>query len=511
MTHLLTEEQAREFDQIAMKNFDITGISLMANAGKAIAKTAREMLANYDQPSILILTGKGNNGGDGFATALYLKKWGYELSIYSIPGENEIKGDAKHFFGRCQNQNISISFSEAFPALEKPDLIIDALLGTGISLPLREEIFPIIEWINQSGSLILSVDIPSGLDGNLGKIAPVAVLASKTITMRYPKLGMKFGLGKTLCGDIISADIGFPPLKDINLAGRQWRQFDESLAFELLKPPKMDTYKHKQGKVLVLAGSKGMTGAAILSTMSALRSGAGLTKTFVPESLNLIYEKQILEGMTIPLKDEGKGYFTLAHLEEIKSHLAWTDVLILGPGLGDKKETIALVQGLMLKCNKPMVIDADGLRIFHGKMDLFTDVKSPMIITPHLGELAKILGREKEEVEENILQSLDTLMEQFSGTAVIKTVPACTIYQNQSVLNISGNPSLATAGTGDVLTGIIGSFIAQGIEIDLAAQLAVFIHGKTADALSKTKGYRALLASDLLEEIPQTIKYYEKV
>jgi len=142
MTHLLTEEQAREFDQIAMKNFDITGISLMANAGKAIAKTAREMLANYDQPSILILTGKGNNGGDGFATALYLKKWGYELSIYSIPGENEIKGDAKHFFGRCQNQNISISFSEAFPALEKPDLIIDALLGTGISLPLREEIFP---------------------------------------------------------------------------------------------------------------------------------------------------------------------------------------------------------------------------------------------------------------------------------------------------------------------------------------------------------------------------------
>jgi len=511
MTNLLTKEQARQLDYYSMKVMGIPGIQLMGNAGNKVANSARKLVSNLHNPSIFIICGKGNNGGDGFATALKLNEWGFQIHVHSIPDALEIKGDASQYFELCNEKDIFITYGLEIPTIENPDLIIDAILGTGIQLPIRSELFSIIEWINQVNSQVLSVDIPSGLDGNNGQVDPMAVDANETITMGYQKVGMTLSEGPSKCGNIVVADIGFPSLKNVQLEGRLWTLFDEKNAYHLLKPPHRNTYKHRQGKVLILAGSIGMTGAAILSTMAAMRTGAGLTITCAPASLNAVYEKHILEGMTLSLDDDGKGYFTLKHYAKIKEKIEWADAVIIGPGLGSHPDTIDLVSQILKESTKPIILDADGLRCFHKNAFSLNEINTPIIVTPHLGELSQLLNKDLKLIQENLMVYADEWMKKYTGIAVIKSVPATTFCRNKAIMNISGHSGLASAGTGDVLSGMIGSFVAQGLSHEDAAQLGVFIHGKTADSLLSKKGYRGLLASDLLDEIPNTIKVYEVV
>ncbi len=511
MTRLLTKEQARQLDHISIQDFNIPGIKLMGNAGNKIAESARELLSDIHHPSILIICGKGNNGGDGFAAALQLNDWGYQIHIHAIPDDQNIVGDSLHFYQQCEKKEIFITYGKDVPLVENQDLIIDAVFGTGIRLPIRSEYIPMIEWINQSKSIVLSADVPSGLDANTGQINPTAVNANYTVTMGHEKIGMILGDGKSLCGKIVIADIGFPEIHDTQLTGREWTLFQEDTAYTCLKPPNRNTYKHRQGKVLIIAGSKGMTGAAILSTMAAMRTGAGLTITCVPSSLNTVYEKHVLEGMTLSLDDDGKGYFSFNHFEHIKEKMDWADVVIIGPGLGAKEETEQLVLNLLEYSKIPVILDADGLRCIYTDASILSDINCPIIMTPHLGELSQLVNTDLSLVQKDPMLYAEKWMKTFSGVAVVKSVPATVFHKNKAIMNISGHSGLASAGTGDVLSGIIGSFVAQGLSLEDAAQLGVFIHGKTADSLLSKKGYRGLLASDLLDEIPNTIKGYETV
>ena len=506
---LLTREQARELDNVAMGNLGISGQELMGNAGIQIAETAKNMVGKIHEPSILIICGKGNNGGDGFAAAAELFADGFQVIIHSISFREDMTDDSLYYYQRCSSMNITISYGYDIPEFGEADLILDALLGTGFSGLIKKEILPWVEWINATKTKVLAVDISSGLDSNSGLAQSIAVKADTTVTMGKLKVGMVFRQGKGYSGECVDANIGFPNLDNMTLSGLEWELFHESASVKLLRKPEVDTHKYEQGKVLVIAGSKGMTGAAVLVTMGALRSGCGLTITTVPESLNAVFESDIIEGMTMPLCDNNFGYLVTEHLDEILEKSTWADAVILGPGLGRNESTQNLVIDLVSKVTKPMVLDADGLFPFAKNMVELNQRQHPLVITPHIGELASLVGIDKRTIINDFPNVMTKVMTDFHHIALVKQVPVCIFNGHKVIVNCSGNPGLSTAGTGDVLSGIIGSFLASGIDSTLAAALGAFVHGKTSDNLVEKLGYRGQIASDLLPMIPNVMATYE--
>lgn len=504
---LLTKEQARELDRIAIKQMGIPGVDLMGKAGSAIAEYAQNMIAGIHNPKVAIICGKGNNAGDGYKAALELKKVGVNPQIFILLDKKDITGDSLFFYEKCVKENIALTHLIELPK-QKYDLIIDALLGTGFKGELRAPILDFTKWINNQKSLVLSIDIPSGVNSNSGNVAENAIIADATVTMGMTKVGMTLEPGKSHCGEVIPVDIGFPDIYN-ELQGMKYRMVDEDLAYKYLKAPDVNTHKHRQGKVLVIAGSRGMTGAAILASLGAVHSGAGLVTTCAPKSLNNIYETNIIEGLTVSCQDDGKGYFTVKNYDEIEKYFDWADVLLIGPGLGKNESTKKLVIKVVTNFTKPQVIDADGLGCFAGNLELFNKIKSDYIITPHHGELARLIDANTSVIIDNIIEYLQKFMNEFKGTLVAKNAPTLIAHGNEVVINSTGNQGLATGGTGDVLSGVIASFIAQGISTRIAAELGVFIHGKAADNVAERKGYRGLIASDLLETLPQAIMTYE--
>ena len=504
---LLTIEQARELDRIAIKQMGIPGVDLMGKAGSAIAEYAQNMIAGIHNPKVAIICGKGNNAGDGYKAALELQKVGVSSQIFIIPDKKDIKGDSLFFYEKCVKENVVLTHS-INPPNQKYDLIIDAVFGTGFKGELSSPILDFTKWINSQNSLVLSIDIPSGVNANSGNIAENAIIADATVTMGIIKVGMTLEPGKSHCGEIIPVDIGFPDIYN-ELPGMKYRMADEDLAYKYLKAPDINTYKHQQGKVLVIAGSRGMTGAAILASLGAIRSGAGLITTCAPKSLNNIYETNIIEGLTVSCEDDCKGYFTNKNYDEIEKYFDWSDTILIGPGLGQNDLTKELVKKIVTNYDKPLVIDADGLSCFAENLELFNKIKSDYIITPHYGELARLINTNTSEIIDNIIEYLQKFMNEFNGTLVAKNAPTLIAHGNEVVVNSTGNQGLATGGTGDVLSGMIASCLAQGIPTRIAAELGVFIHGKVADIIAERKGYRGLIASDLLDALPQVIMSYE--
>jgi NAD(P)H-hydrate epimerase len=504
---LLTKEQARELDRIAIKQMGIPGVDLMGKAGSAVAEYAQNLIAGIHNPKVAIICGKGNNAGDGYKAALALQKVGVNPQIFIIPDKKEIKGDSLFFYKKCVKENIALVHSMD-PPKQKFDLIIDAVFGTGFKGEFRTPIVEFVKWINSQNTLILSIDIPSGVNANNGNIAENAISADTTITMGLTKVGMTLEPGKSHCGEIVSVDIGFPDIYD-ELTGMKFRIENEDLAYKYLEAPDVNTYKHRQGKLLIIAGSSGMTGAAILASLGAIRSGTGLVTTCAPKSINNIYETNIIEGLTVSCEDDGKGYFTNKNYDEIEKYFDWSDTILIGPGLGQNGLTKELVKRIVTNYTKPLVIDADGLNCFAENFELFNEIKSDYIITPHYGELARLLNTNTLKISDNLIEYLQKFMDGFSGTLVAKNAPTLIAHKNNVVVNSTGNQGLATGGTGDVLSGVIASFVAQGIPISVAAELGVFIHGKAADFFAERKGYRGMIASDILDMLPQTIMIYE--
>ncbi|MDP6532725.1 MAG: NAD(P)H-hydrate dehydratase [Candidatus Marinimicrobia bacterium] len=506
---ILTKTQAKDLDVFAMKSKGIPSDFLMENAGRAIAGETFEMTTSALKPSIAVVCGKGNNGGDGFAAAHFLKKWGREVDVFSTCPEASIKGDAKQFFEKLIAAECVVKFIKRPPTATKSySVIIDAMLGTGASGTIRKEAAAWIRWINKQDAKIISADIPSGLGSDNGSFDPVCVKAEKTVTMGFPKLGLMIYKGPESAGEVVTADIGFPKIPN-NLKGFHWSVFDESTIEDALPALPKTASKHTQGNVLIIAGSKGMTGAGVLASMAAARSGAGLVKAVVPESLNTVFELKMTEVMTIPCKDNGIGILTGDNFRPIKDALNWCDVAVIGPGLGTDRATLALIKKVVLSLKKPMVIDADALRMFYGNIQLFSKIKAPFVITPHCGELSKILNMERKNLEVDFPETSSKLSQKISGTLVAKNAPTITLQKKNGVINSSGNSGLATGGTGDVLSGLIGGLMTQGMDPFFASQVGVFLHGKAADIVSGKTGKRGMIASDLLDAIPEAMAMYE--
>jgi len=506
---LLTKLQAKRLDSLALKKQFATGQSLMKNAGRCISDFAISFLKRVQNPEILVICGKGNNGGDGFAAASILKDNNYNVSIHILIPEEKISGEGLKYFLECKEKGVLIFFCLEMQNRRSPDLIIDGLFGTGLSRPISSEISKYIRWVNQSNSKVLSIDIPSGLNADTGEVSAIAVKADKTITFGYPKLGMILKKGPKYCGQIIKKDIGFPEISDTDLGGINWIKFSEEKCKEILKKPELDNHKYISGKVLIVAGSKGMTGAAILSTNAALRSGAGLTITTTPSSLNYIYEANLIEGITFSLPDEDKGYLDTSHYDSIMEKVEWADTVLIGPGLGRNETTQLLIKKLVESISKPLILDADGLFPYSGYLNELSSKKTPLIITPHFGEFSRLINISVEDIISNFPLIMEDTLKVYNHTLLIKQVPMCIIKNNKAVVNITGNPGLATAGTGDILSGILASFLSSGLNSFDAATVGAFVQGKSSDKLLSSKGYRGQVASDLLDTIPSVISKYE--
>jgi len=507
---ILSSKEARLIDHHTMTELGISGESLMGRAGLAVAEKAKNMLLKYGGKKIVIICGKGNNGGDGYAAAVKLQHFAEDIVILSTMSENDILGDSKIYHDKCVELGLSIEYQADVDNIDFSfnDLIIDGLLGTGIKGEVRSDVGRWIDKINISRTPVLSVDIPSGICSDSGAILGKAVKANSTVTMGFLKQGLVMNPGADYSGEVVVAEIGYPN-KTFDVLDLNKDLIQESLALKYLTKPPSDVYKHQQGKTLILAGSKGFTGAGCLAAEAALRAGSGLVIAGVPESLNSIYETKLTEVITAPLPDNGLGYFSSDSINKLQPQLEWSHVIAIGPGVGTNSDVLQFCQHLFENIPKPFVIDADALRVFHNNLDSFKKIQREFIITPHYGEAAALFGVQKQDIVDDPFGFAHESAKKIGGVVVLKGAPTLVADGNTVMTNTTGHQGLATGGSGDVLTGLIAGFFAQGKTASLAAQLGVFIHGKAADYLKQTYGYRSLIAGDLLQALPAVISVYE--
>ena len=409
---LLTTNQSQALDRLSIEEFGISSNKLMKNAGKAVTDESISLLKKIKNPFVLVFVGNGNNGIDALITAKNLHDNGFNVKIMTTSVKKR-DGIYLKFYQRCIDSNIEILSESKIHEIKTPNLIIDGILGTGFKKKVRKELISFIKWINNSKSIVLSIDVPSGLNTDSGLVGNIAVNADFTLTIENLKVGMVFRQGKNQSGVVEIAKIGFPVEAKLLLGGLRWKMFNESLAFRILRKPKIDLNKYNSGKVLIIAGSIGMTGASILATHAALRAGAGMTISVVPLSLNNIFEKCILEGITYALDDNLSGHLKIEHFDEIMEKVIWADSVLIGPGLGRSKSTLELIKKLIFSIKKPLILDADGLFPFKNNYKKLNKRKFPLVITPHFGELSSISGIKLKKIKSDFPEIMTKFMQNF--------------------------------------------------------------------------------------------------
>ncbi len=504
----VTARQMRNIDRRTIQEAKIPGLELMERAGQGVAQVAVQMLSEPKGKEVIHFCGKGNNGGDGFVVARLLAHQGAIPRVYLVGKKTEVKGDAAENLNRLLKMEVQVqelTSAEKVSGLQAGHLIVDALLGTGVSGAVKGLLAQIIHLMNRSGLPVLSVDIPSGLDADGGEILGCCVRAKWTVTMALPKRGFFFSPGRERIGDLSVVDIGVPP----------WAVAQEELMVETLDGAEMarlipgraaDAHKGSCGRVLVVAGSIGMTGAAALTSRAVLRAGAGMAILGIPESLNHIMEMKLTEVMTKPLPETETKSLAVASLRAIEDLLSWADVVAIGPGLSTHPETIELVRRLLPRLSCPTVVDADGINAIAQDSRLLPSVKAPMVLTPHAGELARLSGIQIPVKTQQRIDAALELARRAGKICVFKGSPTLIADQEGGLsINTTGNAGMATAGAGDVLTGMIAGFLAQGLSPLAAAKLSVYLHGVAGDVARDMRGEWGVLAGDLVDAIPEAI------
>jgi hydroxyethylthiazole kinase-like uncharacterized protein yjeF len=503
MIPLLTSDQMRALDAHAIDQIGIHGIVLMENAARGLLEAIEEQFDDVEGLTVAIVSGPGNNGGDGFALARQLHLRGADVDVFLLCDEKSLKGDALANYLLLEPLDIPVipwhRESESI-LLDEYDLVVDALFGTGAVRAPESVYAEAIDAINDATGFVLSVDVPSGVDATTGQVPGKAVFADLTVTLQYAKTGLLLPPGRDYVGDLIIAPVSIPGKEEIVVAAPLALPEDEDV-LEHLPPRPRDAHKGDFGNVLVVAGSRGMSGAARLVAMAALRSGAGLVKVAVPESVRAEVAAFRPEIMTIGLPETASGAIAASAIETLKPYLEWADVVALGPGLGQDPDTARFLEGLFSAARQPFVIDADGLNLIaaHG---LLSKLPAETILTPHPGEFDRLAGAKYADFHSRATAARD-FAQAHRLTLVLKGSPTlCFDARGYGVLNPTGNPGLATAGSGDVLTGMIAALRAQGVGPHAAAWVAVFLHGRSADLLVEDTGTASLVAGDVITGLP---------
>lgn len=510
---LVTASEMKEMDRLTIQEMGIPGMVLMENAARGAVRVFLEHFRPSPGARITILCGKGNNGGDGYVMARYLHNRGLNVIVIVLGESDRISGDAHTNLEIIKNINLEIieavnieRWASVSKLLDDSDYIIDGILGTGLDSDVRDYYGQVLNDINESGKAVMAIDIPSGINADNGQIMGTALKADLTVTFGFPKTGQLTYPGAELTGRLIRIDIGIPNIIADRIA-TTCSLIEPDYFDYLLGDEKMDIHKGTRGHLFILAGSEGKTGAATLAALGALRAGAGLVTVGIPESLNHILEGKLTEAMTVPLPETDKGSLSGDAANEIFRLLEGKTALALGPGLSTHPETMELVRNIVKRCSIPFVIDADGLNAMAGNVSVMSCLNKNMILTPHPGEMARLAGLDAKEIQKNrISVSKKFVAEQgcflvLKGARTIITEPDGMTY-----VNPTGNPALASGGSGDVLTGLIAGYLTRGWPTVKAVMAGVFLHGLAADYLAEELGEGGVLAGELSGVVPLLMK-----
>jgi hydroxyethylthiazole kinase-like uncharacterized protein yjeF len=513
MIKVVTAKEMQQLDRRASAEYGISSLVLMENAG---SETTREMLAAFPallRSRVVILCGRGNNGGDGFVVARHLLNRGATVETYLFGRRAEVGGDARVNLEILEKMGAApkeVRESGEVAALAdriaSADVVVDALLGTGTHGPAEGLLAETIELVNRAGRSVVAVDIPSGLVADEPEVPGPAIRAGLTVTFALPKRCLLLYPAAGYAGTIRIVPIGIPSslCRDPDLLLGLLEVQDVALAF----PPR-DPAAHKGtfGHVLVIAGSVGKTGAAALASLAALRVGAGLVTLAIPHSLNDAMEVKLTEVMTEPVAETEARSIGQEALDRLLHLAAGKSAVALGPGLGTHPSTQKLVHDLLSSMRLPIVLDADGINALGGRADVLARVAAPVIVTPHPGELSRLLDVQRDEVLRRRVPLAQDVASQLNVTLVLKVAHTVVASPSrQAVLVPTGNPGMATGGTGDVLTGLIAGLLAQGVAPGLAAQAGAYVHGLAGDLAAGRLGQEAMLAGDLLDQLPDAIQ-----
>ena len=501
-------------DASAVKDFGVKGLQLMENAGRAVSEAVKRELSACCSGAgrVAVITGRGKNGGDGFVCARHLKNSGIDVLVFSLARVGSLKGDTSVNARAWQKMGGEVSYiltkrdlDKHASALRHSSVIVDAIFGTGLSQTVEGVNAELIGLINGLGKKVIAVDMPSGIDATSGHVLGTAIRADVTITMALPKLGLLLHPGRAHAGRVEVADIGAPGvlLDDEKI---RWNVTCPRLVRGLLRPREADTHKGTYGHVVVLSGSPGKTGAVYMAAMGAMRAGAGLVTIGLPESLSAVMETKTTEVMTMALPETVEKTLGVGSYETIKALLEGKSAVVIGPGLGVSTETSRLMEKVIRDSTVPLVIDADALNSLAGHLAILKESRSVAVLTPHPGEAARLLGVTTEEVSADRVGMAEKLSAETGKTVVLKGASTVIAEPGGGVyINPTGNAGLSSAGTGDVLSGMIGGLLAQGYCAVDSAVVAAYVHGLTADELKKRTGEAGMVATDLLPLIPQAL------
>lgn len=517
---LVTAQQMRAFDHSTINMFGIPGVVLMENAGRStFLEIYRRFECQLSGLKAAVIAGPGNNGGDGFVIARYLINHKANVRTYLVSPISRIKGDA------LVNLNILLAMGGSVIELKNPEdlleasgfwrecgLVVDSILGTGLQSDVRSPIKEILDIINECPGFTVAVDIPSGVDSDTGQLRGCAVRADLTMTYGFRKLGMAIYPGKRACGEIEVVDISIPAslVNEVSPKARLVDHADIKSYFQLRQNPV--THKGSFGHVLVVGGSPGKTGAVAMAARAASRIGAGLVTVATPEKLNPILENKLTEEMTVPVSCDGSGQWNDRSVEEVTSLIQGKTCIVVGPGLSSTESAQKVVEKVLIEAHCPVVLDADGLNCVVGKLDKLTGRQKHMVFTPHPGEMARLTGLSSNEIQANRVDAArnfsikHNLWLVLKGAASISSSPGGEIY-----VNASGNPWMASGGQGDVLSGILGGLLAQGLGTQVAVPLGVFMHGTLADMIVNDHGARPVLAMDVVDRIPNYLSELARI
>ena len=514
---VVTAKQMQEMDRYTIEEFGIPGRVLMENAGRGAVDFFMETCGPTPDSRVAVVAGRGNNGGDGWVMARYLMEKQIPVTVFLLSARDRVAGDARSnmdlvekllpTFPDCAVVEIpdAAALARERNRLKHHDLFVDAIFGTGLNSEVRGVFKTVIQCINQTKKPVFAVDIPSGLHADTGAVCGVCIQAKATATFAFAKTGHILYPGNLFTGKLQVIDIGIP-----GFAARKqdlgFQVLEKQTIAPLFPPRPFNSHKGTFGHLLILAGSAGKTGAAALCATAAKRIGTGLVTLGVPESIHAAMEPMVVEPMTVPLPETASGTLSSDGLDRILALAADRQALALGPGLGTDPKTRDLVKSLVKDCPLPVVMDADAITCMAGCPDLFTARKSPAILTPHPGEMARLAGITPAQVQADRPGVAKKTARKYQVILVLKGAQTLIALPDGRIfLCTAGNPGMATGGMGDVLTGMIAGLAAQRFSLENAAAAGVFIHGLCGDILADTFGGFGFLASDMVQTIPQAI------
>jgi len=505
--YLVTAEEMRSLDNAAINTFHVPSLELMENAGR---RTVEVMLDKYGDPlgkTVTIFVGPGNNGGDGLVIARLLAAKLARPVVFLLVPSDKLKGDSAANYSKLQGLPCKIievtdekDLQDAAGTIADSWIVVDSIFGTGLTRQVSGTYGAAIRIINETRCPVVAVDISSGLNSDNGETLGISVKADITITFGLAKIGQVVHPGRQYTGLLEVVDIGIPE-KAVTEADIRLELLGKNIGRWL--PARTPTcHKGSFGHLLIVAGSLGKTGAALLCGSGALRSGAGLVTLCIPYELNTIIESGLWEAMTVPLQSPTQGILSIADYHVIKDTLQGKQALVVGPGIGTSAETAELMEKLYCEIKEPMLVDADGLNILAADTTLLEKAPGQRILTPHPGEMARLTGLTTAAIQENRLEITREFATKHNVYVVLKGVDtlACDPEGNMAI-NPTGNAGMAAGGMGDVLAGLIGGFLAQGLSPWQACCLGIYSHGLAGDRLAEETS-AGFLASELADQIP---------